>query len=359
MVRPVAFSRSSSALVIALLVSSLSPAALADVSRDRAAARTAADAGADAFEQGNYQQALELFSRAEALVHAPPHLLFIARSQDKLGKLVDAHETYLRLVGERLPPGAPAAFKSAQSKAEAELTAIEARLAYVTLSVRGDEGNRAVVNMDSAELPSAMVGIPIPVDPGTHVFSARTDRARSSEVTVTLREGARQAVELSLTEAIAAPATTGAPEQPAGSTPQPQDGTPATPPSSGGSSSQSLWGWVSIGAGAVVAGIGTGFLVSSSGTRKDADDLYAECNATLEGCSDDQQENINAIDSDADTARAVGITGLAVGGAAIVTGVVLILTDRPSNPGYGHVKPAEPRFRLLAGPTWIGARGTF
>jgi hypothetical protein len=355
----VAFSRNFSALVAALFVSSLSPAVLADISRDRAAARTAADAGADAFEQGNYQQALELFSRAEALVHAPPHLLFMARSQDKLGKLVDAHETYLRLVGEKLPPGAPSAFKSAQSKAEAELTAIEARLAYVTLSVRGDEGNRALVSMDSAELPSAMVGIPIPVDPGTHVFSARTDRARSSEVSVTLREGARQAVELSLTEVIAAPATAGATTQPTGATPPPQDGGPATPSGGGGVSSQSLWGWVSVGAGAVIAGVGTGFLVSSGSTRKEADELYADCNATIEGCSDDQQAKINGVDSDADTAQAIGITGLAVGGAAIVTGVVLVLTDRPSNPGYGRMAPPSPRLRLLAGPTWIGAAGTF
>jgi hypothetical protein len=37
---------------------------------------------------GTLPDALDLFSRAESIIHAPPHLLYIARAHDKLGKLV-------------------------------------------------------------------------------------------------------------------------------------------------------------------------------------------------------------------------------------------------------------------------------
>src|SRR4051812_5156740 len=67
----------------------------AQTDHDRAAARSAAEAGADAFEQGHFERSLEFFGRAEQLVHAPPHLLYMARSFVKLGRLVDARETYL------------------------------------------------------------------------------------------------------------------------------------------------------------------------------------------------------------------------------------------------------------------------
>src|SRR5687767_4640019 len=107
---PVNLRRSLTALIACLLISSLTPAAGADQTRDRAAARAAADAGADAFEKNDYPQALELFSRAERLYHAPPHLLFIARSLEKLGRLVEAREAYLKLAAEKLPASAPNAF---------------------------------------------------------------------------------------------------------------------------------------------------------------------------------------------------------------------------------------------------------
>src|SRR6187399_2839785 len=86
----------------ACVVSSPCVAHAETTDRDRAAARSAADAGADAFDQQRYADAVELFGRAEKLVHATPHLLFIARSLVKLGRLVEAHETYLKIQREKL-----------------------------------------------------------------------------------------------------------------------------------------------------------------------------------------------------------------------------------------------------------------
>jgi len=53
---------------------------------NRAAARSAAVAGATAMNEGRFAEAADLFTRAEALVHAPTHLLYLARTQVKLGR---------------------------------------------------------------------------------------------------------------------------------------------------------------------------------------------------------------------------------------------------------------------------------
>jgi len=332
-----------------LFLLSSSSVALADGARERAAAREAANAGADAFDAGNYEQAVELFTRAEALFHAPPHLLFIARSFEKLGRLVEAREAYLKLVREKLPAGAPRPFKDAQAAGAEELNAIEGRLAYVTVTVDGDEDGRAVVSMNGVDLPRAMIGIPVPVDPGTHVFSARTDRARSSESSVTFGEGIRKNVALTLTPEFGAspPVEAGSPASGAFT-----EDTVESRASSG--STQRLVGFVTLGAGAVVAGVGGAFLASSLDSKSQADALFA-CDATPEGCTNEQVTEINALDADAREARYLAIAGFAVGGAAMATGLVLVLTA-----GSGEDSTARaPRVRLVAGPTWIGAAGTF
>ncbi len=353
----VSWNRSFSALfTLVLLGVGLPRVAWAEADRDRAAARSAADAGGDAFDQGRYGEALELFSRAEQLVHAPPHLLFMARSDEKLGKLVDARENYLKIVKEKLPANAPAAFKRAQSDAEAEVSAVEARLAYVTVSVKGQDTAGALLSMDGGDLPPAMVGIPFPVDPGAHVFAAHTKTVKSSEVRVSFREGAKESVVLTLTEPI--PASEQAPEvaSPSQSPPtlQPQ---PADRSSLGAGK---IVGIVSLGAGLAATGVGTYFLISSVSSRNKASDLFA-CDATAAGCSTTQKNQINSYDADADRARNFAIASYAVAAVGVVTGVVLLATS-PSGRSSARLEPAKGLirdFRIDAGLNWLGASGRF
>src|SRR4051794_4053633 len=74
--------------------------ARAQTDEERAAARAAATEGAKAYDEKRYGDAVELFLKAESLLHAPPHLLYLARSYEKLGKLVKAQETYSKLTHE-------------------------------------------------------------------------------------------------------------------------------------------------------------------------------------------------------------------------------------------------------------------
>jgi hypothetical protein len=349
----VLFRRAYGAFLVGLWVSSLTPFARADEARERAAARAAADSGADAFEQNDYGRALELFSRAEQLYHAPPHLLFMARSLEKLGRLVEARETYLKLVSEKLAAGAPKAFQAAQAAAETELNLIEKRLPSVTISVRGDEGESVQASLNGTPLPPAMIGIPVPMDPGTHVFSAKTESARSPEVKVELREGARETVELTLSEKLEPTAAPRPPANEGGASGSASASASSTALGSSGSSQRS-WGYVTLGAGVVFAGVSTGFMVSSLNKRSESDRLYA-CNDTDAGCTDDQVDEIDAIDAKAEQRQYIAIGGYVLGGAAIVGGLVLVLTADSDEREPGALRD----LRLIAGPGWLGAAGRF
>ncbi|HWZ87828.1 MAG TPA: hypothetical protein VNW92_03230, partial [Polyangiaceae bacterium] len=190
--------RVTPSLVPGILLLSLTHSLFAQTDLERATARDAASAGVTAYNAGQYERAVDSFTRAEQLVHAPTHLLFLARAQAKLGKLVAAHENYLKVAREVLPAGAPKAFAEAQSAAEQERGALDARLPSVTIAVQGGASAELTVQMDGLKLPAAMVGIPLPVDPGPHVFQAVASTAESAPVTVTLSEGGKQTVLLTL-----------------------------------------------------------------------------------------------------------------------------------------------------------------
>jgi hypothetical protein len=335
--------------------------AFAQSSRDRAAARSAADAGADAYEQGHYERSLELFTKAEQLLHAPPHLLYMARSFEKLGRLVEAREAYLKIINEQLPANAPPAFKAAHAQADTELSNVEGRIAYVTVIVQGTDAKQAVVTLDHTDLPVAEADIPIPTDPGTHVFSAHTSRTKTNEVSVTLRDGAKQTVNLLLPDAPAdAP--------PVGDNPPPLDGggkgqppRKDRPATSRGTSGQAVAGYVGLGVGAVGIGLGTYFIISSTNTRNKATAEFACDMQQPNGCSDPQIADIRAKDKDADKTRALSIVSYSVGGAAAITGLVLLLTDHPSTAEEEQPPSGEPfgSLRILPGLGSITVTGKF
>jgi hypothetical protein len=341
------------ALLLAGLCFTTSGVAFADAARDRAAARSAAETGADAFDAGQYERALGLFTRAEELVHAPPHLLFMARSLTKLGRLVEAYEAYMKLVREQLPKNAPSAFLSAHAQAEQEVSAVEARLAHVTVVVRGPDADTAIVTMDNADLPAAVVGIPMPVDPGNHVFSAHTERAKSNEATVALRDGANESVALVLPgPAATAPPGSAAPANEAATQ---AESHPADEPAraSGGISGQRIAGYITLGLGVAGTGVGTYFLISSLDKRGQANTAF-ECDAT-QSCSPAQVIEVGKLDDEADRSRNLAIASYAVGAAGIVTGLVLLLTDSPSAAHAGAVRDIH----LVAGLRSIAVAGRF
>src|SRR5512145_2889938 len=185
-------------LMVAGVYSIHVPTAQAQDDLERSGAREAARRGIDAFGQKRFAEALDLFKRAESVVHAPTHLLYIARSAVELGQLVLARETYLKVVREQLPTNAPNAFKEAQAAASTELSALEPRIPKLRIELRGDPNHTAQVTLDERTLSNALVGVAIPIDPGKHIVRATSAGMKQAELEITVPESAEQVAELKL-----------------------------------------------------------------------------------------------------------------------------------------------------------------
>src|SRR5687768_16765016 len=176
-------------LLLGVSLLGISGAALGQTDEQRAGARTLATEGALAFNEGRFKDAVDLFARAESLVHAPPHLLFMARAHAKLGQFVKARENYWKIIREQLSPSAPQAFRDAQAAAEEERKQVEPHIGRLLVKVEGAEGAKdLVVAVDGQPFPSVMLGVPQPMDPGEHTVTATATGFKAAPVKVSLKD---------------------------------------------------------------------------------------------------------------------------------------------------------------------------
>jgi hypothetical protein len=355
--------------------------ALAQSDDDRAGARAAASEGLKAYEAKRWGEALDLFTRAESLVHAPPHLLYMARANQQLGHLVKARELYLRIRSENVTPDKPRAFQEAQADAVKELAAIDPDIPYVKVVVTGAGGKAFTVTADGAPISSALVGVSRPFDPGPHKFQASGEGVRSEMATVVLKKGASETVTLDLKPA--PEATLGGPPKPtptlapsptptAAPQPAPASTAPGAPPTveqqppnvppenqaKGGGSPLRTFSYVSFGVAAVGVGAGILFEVLSAGKKSDADAL---CTLPSGACPLSQKAQVNSIDDEAKSDRTLAIVGFAVGGAALAGGVALFIAGGNAHTESGAPEPAharrdtdtQPNLRPTLRP-WVG-----
>lgn len=316
------------AAVVALVL--IASGAVAQSDAELAGARASATAGAKAFSQGDYKKAVDMFKRAEELVHAPTHLLYLARSYAKLGRLVDAAETYRKITREKLAADAPDAFKDAQGKANTELAALEPRVPSLTITLKGDGAAGATVTMDGTEVPSALVGVPHPVDPGTHKLVASGNGVQSDPATVTLEEGGKQTVELTLQAAPGATAHAAAGAGISGGTTSP--GGDKGAPSHGGNGMR-IGAYVALGVGVVGVAAGTIFALGAKSKFNDANNL---CDLPGGACPADRQSEIQSLDDSGTSKKTLATVGFIVGGVGLATGVTLFILSGKKQQEKAH-----------------------
>lgn len=156
----------------------------------REEARELAKRGYLQFQQGNHASAIELFERADALVAAPTHVLFIARSQVALGRLAAALASYETIVGMALKADDPEAFRRALVDADAELAALRPRVPTLAVEVDGADRGDVVLEVDGVRLGEE----PLPLDPGDHEIVATVPWAEPLTRAVSLAEGQQEVV---------------------------------------------------------------------------------------------------------------------------------------------------------------------
>ncbi len=181
---------------LGLIVSMASTPAFASdpTPEDRTTARELALEGHKALQAGDYALAVDRFTRAVRLVHAPTLLVDLGRSYMGLGRLVQAHETFQQVMREGVAADAPAPWHKALQVARDEDNALKPRLAWVTIRVEGASAPR--VKLDEEDLPAASIGVKRAVDPGTRNVVADAEGFLTERGTVELREGETRELKL-------------------------------------------------------------------------------------------------------------------------------------------------------------------
>jgi hypothetical protein len=295
---------------VIVMAASTAAAQPGDNAQARAGARTAATQGLKALQEGRYQDAVELCTRAESLMHAPTHLLLIARAQTKLGHLVEAQEAYIKIERDHLDPKAPRAFVDAQAAAADERAALAPRVPTMKLTVEGTNVADVQLTLDGSPFPNGLVGMASPINPGSHTIAARSPSATADPVTVTIAEGARETVTITMTPSAPAESAAAIPETPAEDAPS---------EASSGNGGLKAGGWIGLGVGVAGVVVGTVFVVKNHNDRNDANALCGS-----RGCPDSQRGQIAQFDHDADSESTAAWVSYGVGAAGLVTGAALL-----------------------------------
>ncbi len=331
-------SHACAALIIAGSLTIGSTARAADPTpEDIAQARSLGEQGQAALDAKKFAEAEKLFSAAAALYPVAPTLpLGAARALAGQGKLIQARETYNKIVRESYSKivresdkvqGGPAAFKAAVESARAESDALAPKIGSVTVVVEGPK--EAHVTLDEGQIPAAAWGLPRPVDPGTHKLAATMPGYKPAALTFDVADGAKVDQKLTLvkddgTETAIVDPNKGGNQGNGG----PVSGGGDSGASQGSSSRKTI-GYVVGGVGVVGIGVGA---VAGLVALGDKDSLAKACKNGK--CPPTQQSNVNAYN----TMGTLSTVGFVVGGLALAGGIVLIVTA-PKDPKAAFVSP--------------------
>jgi hypothetical protein len=306
----------------------------------RDAARAMAEKGYELYEAGQYEEAMVHFRRAEERFHASPHLLFIARSYVKLGKLVQGRDAYAEVIAEKLANYAPDAFRQAQADARRELGELRSRIPTIRLVVVGAEPESVRVTIDGAEVPNSRRQEPLAVDPGAHTIVATRAGAPPITRSLTLIEGAAESVELGFATA-----------PPSAAAPPPEDPRPQA---------SLVPAIIAFSVGGVALAVGA---VTGSMSLSKVSDIEDSCPDAPSG---DTKICDPKYRSEADEARTLGTVstvGFVLGGVGVAAGVVLLFitgdSRDPAAPSAARGARAAPTVRPLLGLGSAGLAGSF
>jgi len=271
----------------------------------------------EALKAGKYADACPRFAEARRLKpDSTPALQGLAQCFDKWGKTASAWAKYRQLSVELKAAGDAGRAEAATARAE------ELGKTLSTLQVTpGAATEGLVIRLDKEEVPRAMFGTKMNVDPGAHVIEATAPGYEVWQTTVTVGDhnDAKELKIPTLTKIVVTTPVT--PVTPAGPNPALRPAAYAV-------------GGLGV-AGLVVGGVFGGLALSAKST------LAGECPKNV--CSTGKAQSDRAA---AATKALVSTLGVSIGGAALVTGVVLFVVSRPSAKS-DEAPAAAPRTSLL------------
>jgi len=275
---------------------------------DKEKARALMSEGRTLRDQGDLGAALKSFEAADAVMQVTTTAFEIGRTQEMMGRLVQARETMQRIVAIPLTASDPAPFQAARSKAETLLADLDARIPTLSFAITVSPGAAPPeVTVDGVRVAPNALQSQFRVDPGIHQVVSRLGQQRSSQ-SITVQERDRKKVVIDFDSAVAANRETGI------RAPSPAADQDAASP------------WRTVGYAGLAIG-GTGIVVGAIAG------LVALSNKNLAeaGCEGGRcpPKTWDALDR-AESFATVSTVGFAVGAAAIGVGVVGFVLQRPA-----------------------------
>jgi hypothetical protein len=133
-----------------------------------ATARQLGVEGIDAYQGNDFQTAAQKLERAYQLVATPTLGLWSARAQIQTGHWVEGAERLRETLRSSPELGDVAAQRQALQDAAAELAALTPRLPLLTIGIADVQSTSLVLQLDGEALPSGIIGLPRPTNPGKH-----------------------------------------------------------------------------------------------------------------------------------------------------------------------------------------------
>jgi hypothetical protein len=275
-------------------------------------------------EDERYAEACPKLEESLRLDHGMGTQFNLAHCWEKLGRTASAWALFLDVAAAAKAGNQQQREAAARERAKA----LESRLTRLRIDVPNAPAE-AKIERDGQDVGKAAWGMAVPVDPGTHVIrvSAPGKNTWSDEIEVPAT---------SRTFSVTVPTLADA----ASPTPAPVSDVEATPsgpapveaeveaPRDAGSNGQNVAALVMGGVGLAAVATGTIFAIES---RSDNSAALKLCHTPslngMEGCQDpNEQRRHTELVNDAERGRLIGFIGIGIGGAALITAVVLYAT---------------------------------
>jgi hypothetical protein len=248
-------------------------------------------------------------------------LLHLADCHEKVGKTASAWAGYKEAAEIAARRNAAGGNERREQVARARAAALEPKLSTVVIHVAQADMAGLEVRRDGELLGRAVWGSAMPLDPGSYTFAAQAPGKKAWTQTVEVRPGGAKTV-------VTVPALEDegfTARRPVGSSSLPGSVAGIAPPTAdehGRGNTQRTAGYILAGLGVVGAGVGTVFGLQVLSNIKERDDIICPDN----WCTPEQGARIRVLEAEAGTNRTASYVTFALGGAAALGGIALVLT---------------------------------
>ncbi len=250
-------------------------------------------------DEQKFAESIPKFEQSIGLVPSAASMFQLADSYEKVGRTASAWGMFKQSAAQARKDNRPQIVEEASGRAQA----LEPKLSRLTITATAVEG--LTITQNGQPVPTAALGVGLPVDPGEVTVKASAPGFRDQIVKVNVGASGDA-------KAVTVPPLEKAIEQP-------------PPPGAEEGGSMKTIGFVVGGVGVAAIGLGAVMGIMASGDKSDAEDDPALC--PNKQCTPAGREKIDSAESKA----LISTIGFGVGIAAVGAGVAMILMSGGSD----------------------------